>query len=69
MIWGKHSSLDMLRTIPNTHRYIRQPHGIKIAVETVFECVQTIYDSGARAFLFIDVPPIERAPLIVKGSY
>ncbi|KAG8782732.1 hypothetical protein FRC12_020483 [Ceratobasidium sp. 428] len=31
----------------------------------IFKCVQTVYDTGARAFLFIDVPPVERGPLIV----
>ncbi|KAG8743607.1 hypothetical protein FRC10_011670 [Ceratobasidium sp. 414] len=31
----------------------------------IFKSVQTVYDTGARAFLFIDVPPVERAPLIV----
>ncbi|KAG9093837.1 hypothetical protein FS749_013643 [Ceratobasidium sp. UAMH 11750] len=31
----------------------------------IFKSVQAVYDTGARAFLFIDVPPVERAPLIV----
>ncbi|KAF8609136.1 hypothetical protein BDV93DRAFT_484468 [Ceratobasidium sp. AG-I] len=52
----------------NDMGYVREPDGVKPPVETVFKCVQTVYDSGARAFLFIDMPPIERAPLTVRNK-
>ena len=30
--------------------------------QRLFRSLQEVYDTGARNFLFIDVPPIERAP-------
>jgi len=31
-----------------------------------FSAVETLYDSGARSFLFLTVPPIDRAPLFIE---
>ncbi|KAI0345104.1 hypothetical protein BDW22DRAFT_1325510 [Trametopsis cervina] len=38
----------------------------KKLMTTLFSQVETLYDSGARSFLFLTVPPTNRAPLILE---
>lgn len=52
----------------NDLAYASDQEGIDDRLAILFGCVQTVYDSGARAFLFIDVPPMNRGPLIVKNQ-
>jgi phospholipase/lecithinase/hemolysin len=42
-------------------------HGFHITLlNRYFEMVESLYDNGARSFLFINVPPIDRAPLFIE---
>lgn len=39
-------------------------------MDTYFAQVETLYESGARSFLFLTVPPIDRSPLMIQnGEY
>lgn len=35
-----------------------------VQLTAYFAQVQKVYDAGGRNFLFINVPPIERSPLV-----
>ncbi|KAJ7916146.1 hypothetical protein B0H13DRAFT_1609715 [Mycena leptocephala] len=37
-------------------------------LEKLFEAQETLYDSGARNFLFVNVPPIDRSPVLANGK-
>jgi len=41
----------------------------KTLVDRLFEQVDALYGAGARSFVFLSVPPLERTPLvIVQGT-
>ncbi|QRV75970.1 carbohydrate esterase family 16 protein [Ceratobasidium sp. AG-Ba] len=39
--------------------------GAQALISNIFQRVETTYDTGARAFLFIDVPPVGKIPTVV----
>ncbi|CAE6449682.1 unnamed protein product [Rhizoctonia solani] len=66
--WKPENSLFVFWIGINDLAYISGEKSIKERLVELFSCVQTAYNTGARAFLFIDIPPINRAPLIVKDE-
>jgi len=38
----------------------------KVLLNRYFEMVENLFQNGARSFLFINVPPIDRAPLFIE---
>ncbi|KAH7344746.1 hypothetical protein B0J17DRAFT_636698 [Rhizoctonia solani] len=66
--WNAANSLFVFWIGINDLADLSEEHSIKQRLAELFSCVQTTYDTGARAFLFIDLPPINRAPLIVEDE-
>jgi hypothetical protein len=62
----EHSALCTSRVKPkaDSRRGLRskEPQATERAVDQLFNLVLDLYEVGARNFLFVDVPPIERSP-------
>ncbi|KAJ1311189.1 hypothetical protein OPQ81_009690 [Rhizoctonia solani] len=66
--WKAANSLFIFWIGINDLASLSDEDSIKRRLKELFSCVKTAYNTGARAFLFVDLPPINRAPLIVKNE-
>ncbi|CAE6436999.1 unnamed protein product [Rhizoctonia solani] len=66
--WKPANSLFVFWIGINDLAHLSNEQSIKGRLTHLFSCVQTAYNTGARAFLFVDLPPIDRAPLIVTNE-
>ncbi|KAI0054146.1 carbohydrate esterase family 16 protein [Auriscalpium vulgare] len=66
--WTADTSLFVTWVGINDCAFIGNAAGVQKAMEKLFAAQEELYVTGARNFLFVDLPPIDRSPAVPRGS-